>query len=978
MLKLCEVMSMNIFTISSLFPMPQAIAQHVLDKYGESPHLLSRVLILLPSRRAIKNLREAFLQLSEGRALLLPQMMAIGDIEESFVLRNAKLSTTKLEEISKLSPAVKPLDRLMLLATLVLQYGQQSGKRIYFNQAVQLADQLAEMLDELHREQADMAGFEALAPEEFAKHWQETLQFLKIIREFWPAILSDRNEMEIWQRRNLLLQILAEGWQDSAPDFPIIVAGTTGSIPKVADLLKVIAGLPKGEIILPALDTETEDALLEGMEESHPQYGMLALLGKMKVERKTVPSLQLVDKMRTEYHRERWMIAALLPANATESWQKVKVDAASATQNIHYLSCDDQRQEALTIAMLLREVLETPAKTAALVTNDRQLARNVATQMKRWDIAVDDSAGLPLSMSPAGNFVILLLQAMREAHAPVNLLALLKHPVMRMALPAARIRSLVRELEKNALRGLMPSSWMEIQQRLSDKPELQPVIELVRQYEQIVEPLAEWQAQGSELAAPEMLRRCITVLEALSKDESGKVLLWHGDAGKAIAMLWESLIAATENISLSYTEFCGFIEAMLRKEVSRSSWQGHARLQILSPMEARMLQCDRVILGGMNEGSWPAPTEAEPWLNRSMRKALGLPALERQTGLLAHDFLMLASLTEVFLTRAEKSGGTAMVASRFIQRMEALLHMGAAKHQWQSKQWQHWAEKLDNPAQRLPTLLPPEPCPPVSVRPRKMAVTTIEKLMRDPYGVYARYILKLKKLDPLQQMPSAREFGNLIHKVLENFVQRQEYLQPNAYELLLKEAEVVFAEMGNAFMVESLWKPRFKQIATWLMTLYWPKQILCEVNGSWNLPAPSGDIQITARLDRMDITEEGLRLIDYKTGSIPSTKELALGLYNQLMIAAIIVREGGFGNELATQPIAQMSYWKLAGGRAGGEAKPVKFTEDDFDQVKQKLINLLIKYDNEAVPYRTIPDMRHKPQYNDYEHLARVAEWSNH
>jgi ATP-dependent helicase/nuclease subunit B len=400
-------------------------------------------------------------------------------------------------------------------------------------------------------------------------------------------------------------------------------------------------------------------------------------------------------------------------------------------------------------------------------------------------------------------------------------------------------------------------------------------------------------------------------------------------------------------------------------------------------MEARMLQCDRVVLGELNEGIWPAKTEAEPWLNRPMRKALGLPAPERQIGLLAHDFVTLAAMPEVFITRAEKSEGAAMVPSRFLQRMEAVLVLaGGSIDAWRAQSWQQWAELIDEPTEHFPALAAPAPMPPLASRPRKLSVTAIERLIRDPYGIYAQKILQLKALDPLQQIPAGREFGDAAHKALENFVKGGGMQSANPCAMLLAEGDKVFAEFGDAFMVEALWKPRFATIVEWVLQQEWPAQSLCEVEGEWVLQTPRGDFTVTARVDRLDVAPEGVSLIDYKTGTPPSQREIELGLANQLLLAAIMVQKGGFGAELAHHSIESLSYWHLSGGRKGGEIKTVKAPKESTLEAMiayalEKLPSLLAKFDSLQTPYRSIPDIRNKPKYNDYAHLARISEWTN-
>jgi ATP-dependent helicase/nuclease subunit B len=981
--------SLSLATVPARDSLCDAIAQEVLRAYGDKPETLSRVLLLLPTRRAILSQRDAFLRITDGKALLLPQMQALGDGDERFILRYCRLSASDMQQLQSLPPAIGELERLLQLAQLIASYHRQRRGFLRFEQAVSLATQLADLLDELYREQVDFAGFDQLAPEEFAVQWQETLDFLQIIRHQWPLCLQQQGKIESWQRRNSLLQLWNRSWQQSPPDFPVIAAGSTGSIPAVAALLHTIAALPTGKVILPAFDASLRPEIQSHIEESHPQYGMQQWLERIGASREDV---EILAESPLPSARETWLSLSLQPANTTEEWRSSShLDTVQATACTAYYPCADIRQESLVIALLLREALETPAETAALVTTNRELARQVKSQLQRWDITIDDSAGTPLHHCPAGNFMVLLLECIESHNAPVALLALLKHPLARLGMPAVKIRQLTRKLEILTLRGIKPAGFHAMRQLTESSSDAIALHAFLQQLETALEPLATLSLEegfsSRETLLATLTDRLRQVAESFAQDETGVNLLWQGEEAEALSQTLAELEEAAAGISLPFSEFRGLISQLLQMQRFRSKWQGHPRLQILSPMEARMLSCDRVILGGLNEDEWPAKSEGDPWLNRAMRKSLTLPTPERQIGLLAHDFVSLAAQPEVFFTRSRKSEGTETVPSRFLQRMEVVLQLAggkAALDAWRGDKFPQMAQLLDVPTIAEPhhRILPPRPTPPVAVRPRELPVTAIERLIRDPYGIYAQRILRLKVLDPLQQIPQGREFGNAVHQALENFV-IQGGLQVDApLPFLLDHGNAVFATLGDAFMVEALWKPRFAQIAKWLLQQDWSDTVFCEMKGKWEFDLPAGIFTLTARVDRIDITPEGLRLIDYKTGAPPSKREIHLGIANQLVLSALIAEAGGFTEALSLHPIAELSYWQLRGGRKGGEITSItppkeKTLEGLLAEAAEKLPPLLAKYDNPLTPYLAIPDWRNQPRYNDYAHLARISEWAH-
>ncbi len=920
-------------------------------------------------------MREAFLRVSEGKALLLPQMLAIGDMDEKSILRISNLEKAVLEAMGEWQAVIDEYPRLLQLTQLVSSYNRQLST----GQALQLAEELAELLDEIQREQADIHKFDTLVPAEFAAQWLEVLAFLNIVLESWPKHLQESGYVEPWQRRNQILSLLTRQWELSPPDFPVIAAGTTGSIPATAALLKVIAKLPQGSVVLPGLDLLLDAEAWQNLEESHPQYGLKQLLDNMEVRRENI--LPLFPAEPSE--REKWVSLALQPAETAQNWQQAKLDAQAATDGCEYIICGDIQDEAKTIALLMRDVLEVPGKTAALITPNRNLARRVRSQLQRWHIAIDDSAGTAMDRLPVGNFLLLLLECVEEKNEPVSLLSVLKHPLARLGRPAGIMRNLIRELEIVSLRGIKPHSIASLQAGLRDKrPHLE---QLLIDFERALEPLAALALQDESPSVNILLMALLQAANLLTKDEHGNVLMEVGEEAREIASLMTDLKEASKySLAVPFRDFRNLLKFFLHRASFRSAWKGHARLHILSPMEARVQSADRIILGSLNEGDWPASVLLDPWLNRPMRKALGLPAPEKEMGQAAHDFSLLASAPEVYFTRAQKAGGAATVPSRYLQRMEAVLKVAggqAAIAIWKSgDRWREWAAMLDEEGDTPSPIRPPQPVPPLAARPRRLSVTSLEKLMRDPYGIYAQKILGLKALDALQQLPQGREFGQAVHRALENFIMKGGLRAENPKNSLLEEGRLAFAEFGDAFMVESLWWPRFESIAEWVLKQDWATHSLCEISGKWQFMAPAGEFTVTATVDRLDHTPEGVVLIDYKTGGAPKGIEIQRGLALQLVLAGVMVGKGSFGKDLSLLPVTRMEYWKLAGGVEGGEIKEVipeknSSLEALIENTEIRIKELISEFDNPRMPYRSVPDWRLQPRYNDYKHLERIAEW---
>ncbi|MDP6951932.1 MAG: double-strand break repair protein AddB, partial [Alphaproteobacteria bacterium] len=518
-------------------------------------------------------------------------------------------------------------------------------------------------------------------------------------------------------------------------------------MPATADLLAVVAGLPQGRVVLPGLDSGLDDDSWAALGETHPQFGMAQLLERLDVARADVlPWGGKGDAARLALARE-----VMRPEATAHAWADLRhLDAAAASDGLSRIECDDSRAEAGVIALLMRETLETPGRTAALVTPDRDLARRVRAELGRWDIAVDDSAGRPLAETMPGTFLRLSLDALQEDLAPVPLLSLLKHPLAAGAEKRVAFRARSRELERACLRGPRPGpGFAGLRRALGKHKGLRTWL---KPLEEAASPLLRRLKRKKPVALADLVREHLAFAEWLASDDlgDGANALWQGEAGHAAATLFEQLLAAAEGLQpIAAAEYPALIEALLARAVVRPRSGVHPRLAIWGPLEARLQHADRIILGGLVEASWPGEVAADPWLSRPMRKAFGLPLPERAVGLAAHDFAQLFCAPEAVLTRAQKAEGTPTVPSRWLVRLDTVLDGAGGADIIRDPLWMQWHTALDMPDEPPRPLAPPEPCPPVAARPRKLSVTRIERWMRDPYDIYARHILGLSPLDPI-------------------------------------------------------------------------------------------------------------------------------------------------------------------------------------------------------------------------------------
>lgn len=1003
--------STSVHSIDAALPFADALAAGVLQRYGDKPETLADILILLPTRRAARALREAFLRQSGGKALLLPRLAPLGDVEEDGLL----LSEGLAESIdAAIPPALDGMQRLGLLTQLILKRAQMQGAESWgvatAAQAAALAGELARLLDSLQIEDVEIERLADLVPDRFAQHWKLTLRFLEILSLAWPQILKDHNAIDPAARRNALLQRQAESWRERPPSHPVIAAGSTGSIPATRALLATIARLPQGFVVLPGLDRHLSETQWARLEQPHPQFGLRELLAALDIERPQVADWTRSHATEANTDRVALWSQALRPA--AEDALPLPVPPQALAGMVR-LECPSPQAEALAIALRLREALETPGRNAALVTADRDLARRVAVELRRWDIAIDDSAGTPLMDAPPAVLLRLIGETVEAELAPVSLLALLQHPLCGLGLAREELRDLTRRLDRRVLRGPRPAAGIEGLRRAiaSFFDEADALFGLVDRLERALSPLMATMAKV-EADVADLARALAEAGEAIAATNvsSGDDALWRGDAGEATSTLIAHLIEHGNAFGpVQGAHWPGLFAELAGGEVVRPKHGLHPRLFIWGPLEARLQRADLMILGGLNEGSWPPLVDTGPWLTRPMRQELGLPLPERRIGLAAHDFVQAACAPQVVLTRAERAEGAPTVKARWLARLDALLGRDPDKplttpqDLQAGRSWLHWADALDRPDDVIQAK-PPRPTPPISARPRELSVTAIELWRRDPYALYARQILKLRPLDPLDMDPTARDRGTLMHAVLDEFLRiNNGVVTADAEKALLALGRETFKRLLDRPAERAFWWPRFERVARWFVRTQLQRQqerialALTETSGQIELRLPSGPFLVKANADRIDRLADGtLDIIDYKTGVSPSIDQVAAGYAPQLPLEALIAAgpSGFTTQESAIKGRAsRLSYWRLRGTQEGGaiedvlQALKLRDTMADYASdgesvaatflrlTEHSLIERIKRYDNPRTPYLSRP----RPAfagYGDYDHLARVQEWA--
>ena len=977
-----------VFTIASSAPFAETLARGLIARTGGDPLALSSAVIYLPTRRAARTFGDAFAKVLGGAALL-PQFRALGDAEEDELLFDPA------GEGLGLAPAIRPLRRQLLLAQLVRQWDRRDRDgTLSFAQCAALADSLAKVMDEVETQGCDLTRLKDLAPENLAEHWEGITRFLAVIRDTWPAILAEEKLLNPAARRNLALKALGARLETSQPQHWVIAAGSTGSIPATAELMGVIARLPNGAVVLPGLDKRLDEESWGDLDPGHPQFGLGQLLRTIETTREDVQDWFAADH---NVARETLLSETLRPAPTTDAWRALAEggddEIAQGVKDLGLVTAGDSAQEALAIALALRESLEIPTRTAALVTPDRNLARRVAAEMARWHITIDDSAGRPLAHTAAGSFLCLLVEAAQAHFAPVPLLALLKHPFARRGLDHAAFRARARELDRWCLRGARPDAGLDGiakriekcgQQKFPPPPEaLSKLKDWWSGIAAILTPMEAIYAR-QDAPLPDLIAAHVTAAEALACDEEENCILWANGDGEQAATLCAALQDDGQDLPpVEPGSYAALFRHLAMKTPVRAAFGRHPRLAILGPLEARLQRFDLTILGGLNEGSWPGATSADPWFSRPMRATLGLEQPERSIGLAAHDFAILAAGPCVLLTRSLKADGAPTVASRWLQRLtQFLLGLNPSPPEKKPPIEDILKPPTDYVALATqlvdvplgPRLERPAPSPPVETRPKKLSVTEIETWLRDPYAIYAKHVLRLRPLDALDEPVGPLERGNILHKALELFVAGGG--GGGDAGRLIALADELFEEAGIPKAVLAVWRPRFLGAARAFVDFEAERRggiaaSHLEKRGTLDL----GGFTLTGIADRIDVLTSGhAAILDYKSGTIPSAKQVDQLLSPQLPLEAAMLAENGFG--IGKYTAEELIYVSLAGGAKARDPSYVRNPVTLAGEAVAQLMRRIAWFSQRETPYRSRIKPYRADIAGDYDHLARVKEWS--
>ncbi len=923
------------------------------------PEARARVTLLVNSARMRGRIREALIAQGPG---LLPRIRLVTE-------------PLLFEGATALPPPLSPLRRRLELARLIDRLLTTAPDLAPRSALYDLADSLARLFAEMQAEGVPLARLRDLDVSRHSGHWARSLAFIALAE---TVLRDDAPDPE--GRLRAQAEALVARWQETPPCDPIIIAGSTGSRGTTALLMQAVARLPQGAVVLPGYDfdlaPDTWAALQTGLApEDHPQYRFLKLAQAMEIAPEAVRPWH--DAPPPAPARNRLVSLALRPAPVTDQWmdEGPRLAAlAEACADVTLIEAPSPRMEALAIALRLRHAAEA-GQRAALITPDRELTRRVTAALDVWRITPDDSAGRPLALSAPGRFLRHVAGLMVRRLDGQALLTLLKHPLTHSAGARGEHLRHTRDLELRIRRDGVAfpdadflrafaekaacGAWAEwLIAALPDTPDPRP------------RPLADLVAAHLALA------------EALAGGpEGGSGELWLAAAGvQAQRAMQELASEAGHGGALSPMDYETFVTRYLQGFEVREPIAAHPGVMIWGTLEARVQGADLVILAGLNEGVWPKAPDPDPWLNRRMRADAGLLLPERQIGLSAHDFQQAIGAREVVLARAIRDSEAQTVPSRWFNRLTNLLgglpgegEAALKAMKLRGKDWLAMASRFDADMSRVPTELRaprPAPAPPLAARPRRLPVTAINRLIRDPYEIFAKYVLRLRKLNALHPSPDALLRGTVLHKVLEDFTRAP--LEDDPMAQLMRIARETLAREVPWPAARALWEARMGRAASAFVQFHLAQPgrvLMLEEEGAFDLKSPV--FRLTAKPDRVDEWPDGrIHIIDYKTGQAPS-HEMQKYFDKQLLLQAMMAEEGAF-EALGLREVARITYLGL-----GSNPKPVAtdITPELLAETRAQFEQLMAAYLDAQKGFPARRYLLRENEASDYDHLSRFGEW---
>jgi ATP-dependent helicase/nuclease subunit B len=1002
------------------------LAKWILRNHPD-PISLSNLTILLPSRRSCFEIKNIFLKLSKNEAVILPKILAIGDVDyeldysvldvgsdifsrdlhfqrddeegsdnNATQVRHPLLDKGFHESLSKAITldSCSKIEYQLELILAIKEWNQKTnlfGKNISTASLALVADNLQSFLDEVEKEGVNLDDLAQIDDGEMASHKQQILQFLQYFSSIWQNSLLKKGLISDAKKRNLMLNNFSNHLQKNGSKFSIIAAGSTGSVFAASKLLKTIADLENGSVVLFGLDQDLDDKIWEKISENHPQFMLKKLIERLGIVKNDVKNIGGASGF-----VEKLCSRAMLPADFIDGW---KFENKEFDEKKEYLKIETENEfdEAKIIAFQLREILEEKGKTAALISNDKNINQLVKANLSAWQIEIDDSSSSNLAESEIVNFLFLISEFVENDFSALNLLSILKHPL------ASFRGELLRVLEMDILRDVVKFADFDdlilnvenddLKKWLGEIADiLKPLIvelgkkkidfrNVVRVHFECFEGLSEkrdlnykapYQESGDKRKTHEIpcQARDDEHIDRLPVLDTGSRETQQNIQGKKEFLNFINEISNSKvKFECESESYNRLLQNFLKNYQYRKTGNFHPRLQILSTMEARLMSFDLVIVAGLCEGSFPS-SASEDWLGSKIRNEIGMPTKSRKIGIESYDFCNYLGGKKVVLFYPKSQNNSPTIKSRFLLKLETILKINGWNEFLQNGEEYLEILKISKNDQIQKVRANPKP----SQNLTKISATDISKWMRNPYSIYAKRILKLKPLKKIEQEASFAEFGNFVHKSLEEFIRNYPKIDLTEY------AKKIFSQYFPDNTSRLLWWPKFENIAEWFIKQENIvrgdlKESFVEVEAEMIIQ----NVILSTKIDRINLYQDGsFEIIDYKTGQLPKIKEIESGIEPQLAVEAFILSCGEIKNypqlngKIDVEKITNLQYQNLKGNNKN-DITDLKNSQDLIDGAEDGIFRILNMFADSKHGYVCAPNFDLYKQ-DDYWHLGRIEE----
>lgn len=902
-----------IYQVDSNRPYLQSIANFIIKSYDD----LHSLHIIVPSSTVCTFLQNAFIEINSDVATILPCITPINS------LANDSKLFYKMEG-NRANP-MSYLEQKLLLIEVLLQQCSSRSPMMCVNEleAANLADELLSLFREIYVSDISIESLYKIIDADVAAHWEEVSSFIVETYNVFYDLLKDRGRIDDISLLHQLLDLEME-CQKNADN--VILVGLFSRDKKIQQFIKWVANSSGGVVILPPVESIY---LSNHIDHSSPFFYHRQVLDFCECK---LQSLPYAVSPYSKHH------------DIALGQDNIQIDS----QHIHYVEADNIASE---IDFVCRFAISSSKEAVVIVTENDDLVRQYELYFKRYNKEVNNLLGKSIYYSKEAQFILLVADVVytRDVQKFIALLKtsyLISDIVYQFEIEiiiAKKITSFVQMIDEvNKSTSEVLRNWFFL------------ILESLKSFENIIE---------HSNSFIEILRANIEVTIKLAPKS------FENDAGIALLDIVNEMLRSSSQLSL---ERDGEYRMILRNLLLNTKYfvSNNSNIIITNPRDAIFLDVPNIIISDCNEGSFPSKKHHSPWMSNKMRQIVGLESDAERAGKNYYEFYVLLNKQNIYITRSITSNSKQNLPSKFL--LTLLLAIEKANKMYEVKSIYRLEELSanNNISSEASVSLHYIPFP------ASISATNIELLIRNPYGFYAKNILKLRKLRDVNEDTSLADFGNIVHETIHKYTLSYSNLLNDKKSLFVQCAKEVLQKYVHDIKSQN-WLIKLEQIADNFIVFDDKRRekgslIYSEIYGETSFLINGRSIKVTAVADRIELTNDGIfRILDFKTGALPTKQDVISGISPQLIIESIILADGGFKN-LPSGVSDKLIYVKI--NSAGQFVEQViDFTAAELSHHRIGLIGLLEYYTSPEAVFCDMPSIKHAPQYNDYLHLARSS-----